>query len=321
MKNTKVVVANQKAINYFLSLNPVEAKLTLWSMTMIKGEEKLEDSPVTGCRIISRMYDGVIQAKFAKELAAKLAEAYSANNSGALLTKKTAESYTEVNHRKLREALGLYGFDYVLTVLRYSKANIHKEGCKIDEKSLLKSLRWEERRECEDIAYSNMFHRTKGLELLGFGIMAPVLLEYSFVIANLYEQAIPLEGNVDIFNLFGSKAIESQAKQAPEEKALTVRQMKIHLLQYAELIESFYNVKKPEIPAEFDEKELVEGSMTYKLAQKNLLKDSEKVIQYVLDNRAYADVCKKLEAEFTDDEIEVIVNESDKVRDLIKNAW
>lgn len=314
MKTTATtVIANRNAENYFLLLNPIQAKKVLWVMTSLKGDQRLSESKVPEVHHIARFYDGVIQSEFAKQLAKNLAAKYAEKHPGILLTKKMAEAYTEVNHGKLLAALGVHGFDYVITVLRNGKKHVSAPENGISEKHMLKAMRWEEERENQDKEKSNAFHRRKGLALVGFNDMADELVQYSFVIANVYEQVSPEDAKVI------STVQAEEAEERTETKEMTNRQMKIHFIERAELIEEFYSTEKPTVPVGFPEEELVEGSMLYSLAEKDMFKDSNKVIEYVRKNNAYTAMYQKLQEEFSAEEVEKILQKMDIIKELIRS--
>lgn len=303
MKNpVSVTHSHIKASEYFCTLDVLEAKQVLFSLSIIDGEQKLSDSEDAKAKYIAKMYDGIITAKFARELIKILAEKYLFHNPGALMSQKEAKLYTEVNHAKLIDTFGVCGFDYVLTVLRQGKAKVQSPNSKIDEKGLLQALRWDERREGMSTEASNQYHRRKGLELLGFEVIPEELITQSFVIANVYEQITPGVNKVAI---------------AP----LSVRSMKIRFIEKADIIERYYSAKQPEIPEGYDKAMLSEGSMLFTLAKNGQLKDSEIILEYYKAKAEYEAVSKSIEKEFSESDLEVIRNNAEVIKELIKNAW
>lgn len=297
---TNTIISDRNAVNYFCLLNEVQAKKVLFGMSQLKGDQRMSDSNIPEVRHIAAFYDGVIQATFAKELAKKIAEEYSKRYPGVLLTKKAAQAYTEVNHGKLMTELGHHGLDYVLTVLRNGKAYVANPANGIEEKHMLNALRWMERREDQDKEKSNLHHHKKGLELLGFGDMAKELVQYSFIIANLYEQVTP-EGKVNV-------PVEEVAESAvePENKQFTPSEMLVHFIEKAGMIKDFYGSTAPAIPEGYATEELTEGSLVLALAGKGLLKDSEAVLTYVEQQKVYALLIARMNEEFTKAELEAI---------------
>lgn len=297
---TNTVIAERNAVNYFCLLNDVRAKLVLFALTRLKGDQRLSDSSIPEARHVAGFYDGVIQASFAKELAKKFAEEYSKKYPGILLTKKTAQAYTEVNHSKLLTELGYHGLDYILTVLRNSKAYVADPANGIVEKHMLSALRWVERREDQDKEKSNAHHRKKGLQLVGFGDMANELLDYSFVIANMYEQVTPA-GKVNV------PATEEVAEVTESEvKEITPAEMLVHFINKAGMLKDFYGSKEPTIPEDYTADELADESTVVALATKGLLKDSEAVLNYVEQQKAYDGICALMNEEFDAAELEAI---------------
>lgn len=304
MKNTNTIIADRKAINYFCLLSEVRAKLVLFTMCRLKGDQRLSDSFIPEVRHIAAFYDGVIQSAFAKELAKKFAEEYTKQYPGTLLTKKASQAYTEVNHGKLLTELGHHGLDYVLTVLRIGKAYVANPANGIEEKHMLNALRWVERREDQDKEKSNAHHRKKGLELLGFGEMARELVNYSFIIANLYELVTPgAKVNVPTEAVAESVVEPVMAK---ENKQLTAKEMLNHFIDKTGLLKDFYGAKAPAIPEGYAADELTEGSMVLALAGKGLLKDSEAVLAYVEQQKVYAALVARMKEEFVEVELEAI---------------
>ncbi|MBQ8042688.1 MAG: hypothetical protein IJV71_09710 [Lachnospiraceae bacterium] len=314
-KTAAIIIADQKAIDYFCLLKPVQAKKVLFAMSLLKGDQRLGDSNVAEARHIAGLYDGVILAAFAKELAANLASEYSKSHPGVLLTKKKAEAYKDARYRKLSDALGLYGLDYVVTALQQSKAYIADPHNGIDEKHMLQALRWVERKEGVDPETSNDRHRRKGIQLVGLGDMMEVLLPHSFAIASVYELVTPGVQNVP-------GAVYAEEEDEDEEPVpMTVLDMKIHFIENAHLLQDFYGTKKPEVPEGYDVSELAEGTPTYSLAQKDYLKNSEVVLKYVEDDKLYKSCIDRLNEVFSEEEIQVIQEHAETVQQLIKNAW
>ena len=307
---TNTIISDTNATKYFCLLNEVRAKKVLFAISMLKGDQRLSDSNIAEARHIAGFYDGVIQAAFAKELAKKLAEEYSKKHPGAILTKKKAQAYTEVNHRKLMDSLGCCGLDYVLTVLRAGKVYVANPANGIDEKNMLNALRWVERREDQDKEKSNTHHRKKGLELLGFGDMATVLLEHSFTIANLYEQVTP-EGKVE------SESEEMDEAAEVEVKELTPGEMLAHFASKQALLKDFYGTEPPAVPEGYTEDELKENSMVLSLATRGILKDSEAVLAYAERKAAYDVLIQRMEQEFAKEELEAIQNHKQFICNLL----
>lgn len=315
MEKTAIIIAERNAIDYFCLLKPVQAKKVLFAMSLLKGDQRLGDSNVAEARHIAGFYDGVISAGFAKELAAKLAEEYSKLHPGVLLTKKKAETYTDARYRKLFDALGLTGFDYVITALQQGKAYVANPANGIDEKHMLSALRWDERREGFDPETSNDRHRRKGIQLVGLGDMMEVLLPYSFVIASVYELVTP-----GIQNVPGAVCAE-ETEEDEELAPMTVLDMKIHFIENAHLLQDFYGTRKPEVPEGFVEDELHEGSRTYILAQQEMFKNSKVVLDYVEQKKMYVSCIERLNEVFSDEEIRIIQEHSETIQQLIKSAW
>lgn len=313
-KTAAIIISERKAIDYFCLLKPVQAKKVLFTMSLLKGDQRLGDSNVAEARHIAELYEGVITASFAKELAATLASEYSKLHPGALLTKKQLEAYKDARYAKLHDVVGSYGFDYVVTALKLGKAYVSNPDNGIDEKHMLNALRWEERREGVDAATSNDRHRRKGIQLVGLGDMMDALLPYSFIIANVYElvtpgvQAIPT-------------AVFPEDEDHQEQEPMTVLEMKIHFIENAHLLQDFYGTKKPEVPEGFAEDELVEGSRTYVLAQQDMFKNSKVVLDYVEQKKMYMSCIERLNEIFSDEEIEAVQQNEAAIKELIKNAW
>lgn len=312
-KTATIIIAERKAIDYFCLLKPIQAKKVLFAMSLLKGDQRLGDSNVAEVRHIAELYDGVINAAFAKELASKLAGEYAKLHPGLLLTKKKAEEYTDASYRKLLDALGLYGFDYVVTALHQGKAYVANPNNGIDEKHMLNALRWVERREDVDRETSNDRHRRKGIQLVGLGDMTEPLMPYTFIIASVYELVTPgVQNATDVV----------YAEEEDEEPVpMSVREMKIHFIKNANLLLDFYGTKKPEVPEGFAEEELVEGSRTYVLAQQDMFKNSKVVLDYVEQKKLYEACAEQLKETFSDDEIVAIHQNEVAIKELIKNAW
>lgn len=324
---TAIIAADKKATSYIQMMSPLQAKKVLFAMTLLKGDQRLSDSRSSEVRTIAGMYDGfVIQGKAAKELAAKLAKAYAEKYPRVLLTKKSIAQFTDARYRKLLEAVGEYGFDYVLEALRHGKAYVNNPGNNIDERQMLRALRWTERRENQNADESNAYHRKKGLQLAGLGDMADVLVEHSFAIANVYEMVEPAgTGNFlkpagDLIP--GEETVENQEDaQVNGRLPLTIREMKIHFIEKWGLLEDFYGSNKPVCPTGYSEEELVPDSVIVGLAHKGLLKDSQEVLAYVDMTGRYTGLMERMENEFSSDELDVIKGKPDKVKALISNAW
>ncbi len=315
-KTVATIIADQKAAEYFCLLTPVQAKKVLFAMSRLEGNQRLGDSNVAEVRKIAEFYDGVITSHYAKELATYLASEYAKKTPRVLLTKKQVEEYTHAKYRKLYDALGIYGFDYVITALAQGKAYVANPENGIDEKNMLSALRWDERREGENPVISNNRHRRKGLQLVGLGDMVDVLMPYTYIIASVYELITPGTHIVsDMANM------TEQEEVAAECTPVTVRDMKIHFIENAHIILDFYGTIKPKVPEGFFEEELVEGSTTYLLAQRGLVKDSKAVLQYVEQNKLYTACLEKLHEIFSDEEMTTIQEHKEVIRELIKNSW
>jgi len=313
-KTAAIIIADRNAIDYFCLLKPVQAKKVLFAMTLLKGDQRMGDSNVAEVRRIANFYEGVINANFAKELAANLAAEYSKLHPGVLLTKKQAEAYTDARYGKLYDALGLYGFDYVITALKQGKAYVAEPANGIDEKSMLQALRWVERKEEVDKEASNFKHRNKGLQLVGLNDMKNELFPYTFIIASVYELVTP-----------GIQSVPSDAygdeNKEEEEKPMTVREMKIHFIENAHVLLDFYGTTMPTVPEGYGIDELEEDTLTYSLAQRGLLQDNEVVLQYVEKKKVYESCIACLKDIFSDEEIEIIREHAETIQQLIKNAW
>lgn len=310
-KTAEIIVAERKATNYFCLLNHVQAKKVLFAMSLLKGDQRLGDSNVVEAQHIAKLYDGVITASYAKELIAILAAAYSQKHPVSLLTKKQLEAYTDARYVKLRDALGHYGFDYVVTVLKQGKAYVADPANGIDEKHMLNALRWEERREGVDPASSNERHRRKGLQLVGFGDMIEVLLPYTFFIASVYELVTPGGQNVPV-----AEYVEDE--EADDNSEMTKVDMVADFIVNAHLLKDFYGTSKPMVPEGYHEEELCEGTLIYALAKKDKLNDSEAVLKYVEDMKMYESSQKRLTEFFTEAEIQLITEKADVVRAILR---
>lgn len=325
MKNatTNIIFADHKAIDYICKMRPVQAKKVLYGMTLLQGDQRLQDSPIPEVRNIAQFYNGAIQAKFAKELAGKLAKAYSEKYPKTLITKKELEKYTHANYRKLLGAVGEYGFDYVLTVLRQGKAYASNHANAVNEEEVLKAMRWDERRPDKDKEQSDVYHHLKGLELVGFDYMAKFFVKYSFIIANVYELVEPV-GNVQR-TMVPEDTVNQETKIEANEnfanEAMSVREMKIHFIREATLIQEFYNNPEPLSPAGYAVDELVEGSVVVALAKKNLLNDSEIVLEYIEEAKRYEEIVDRMSEKFTNEELEVIRRNKAYIKELIKDSF
>lgn len=300
MKN---ILSEMKAKEYFCRLNARDAKKTLFAMDQMTGDERMNESKILEVRHLAELYEGIIQGSFARELAKKMATAYSKEHPGVLMTQKEAQLYTDVNYIKLYTALGLWGFDYVITVLRQGKTMITDPKTGIDEARMLQAMRWNEVREDRDASVSNYYHHKRGLELVGFDIgIVELLVSQSYIIANVYEQvtASPVQFKV---------------------QTTSVRKMKIHFIEEADIIEAFYQAEQPEEPKGYDKTQLAEGSMLLDLAKKGQLKDSEVILEYYESKVKWDAASKRLTKEFSEEECEVIHNNPDTVKELIKSTW
>lgn len=321
-KTAEIIIAERKAVEYFCRMNPLQAKKVLYAMSLLKGDQRLGDSSIPEARHIAEFYEGVINAGFAKELASLLAEEYAKVHPGVLMTKKQAEKYTDARYRKLFDAIGHYGFDYVVTALERGKAYVADPANGIDEKRMLQALRWVERNE-EDQEASNYRHRKKGLQLVGLGDMNRELLPHTFVIANVYELVAPAAKKLEDLDKedLDKQCLDEPVNQPVVPREMTVRDMKIHFIQNAHLLQDFYDAPKPVVPEGYAEDELVEGTGTYALAKRGLLKDSEAVLSYV-EQKSHYDACvKQLEKIFSEEEIAVVYVHAEAVQELIKNSW
>lgn len=306
MKNNDMM-AVLKAEVYFNTLTPVQAKKVLFVMSRLGNGERMSESNVPEVKCIADMFDGVIQGNYASELAAKLMAAYTKEHPGTFMTQKGTKVYTDADYSKLLAALGLKGFDYVLEALRIGKAMVQAPDSTVDEVCMLQALRWKEVREDRNVYLSDRHHHTRGLELLGFGEMASILMDYSFIIANVYEKVIPMGRPV--------------VMEAAEMVTTSVRQMKIHFIEEADIIEAFYAVNQPVTPKGYDKSQLAEGSLLIDLATKGQLKDSETILEYYKAKAAWETAVKRLQKEFSDEECQMIRDNPDVIQALIKDTW
>jgi len=315
-KTAEIIIAEQKAVSYFCRLSPIQAMKVLFAMTLLKGDQRLGDSNIYEVRRIASFYEGVIPANFAKELATKLEAEYSKKHPGVLLTKKQAETYTDARYRKLYEAVGFYGFAYIVPTLESAKVYVANPANGIDERHMLNALRWEERREGVDAESSNERHRWKGIQLVGLEEFASILLPYSFVIASVYELVTPGIRNIPI------ETYDEDEEDAKEEPVpMTVLDMKIHFIENAHLLRDFYGTSKPTVPEGYAEDELVEDSCTYALAKRKLLADSEAVLKYVEQKKLYESCTSLLSEIFSEEEIQAIQEHAETIQHLIKSEW
>lgn len=310
-KTATMIISERNAIDYFCLLSPVQAKKVLFEMAMLKGDQRLGDSKLAEVRKIASFYDGVINANFAMELAALLATEYNKLHFGVLMTKKQAEAYTDARYRKLYEALGLYGFDYVITALKQGKAYVANPDNGIDERHMLNALRWEERREDVDVATSNDRHRRKGIQLVGLGDMMEVLLPYSFLIASVYELVTPAVQSV-------SGAEYPQSESADEEADMTKADMVAMFIDNAHLLKDFYGTPKPEVPKGYFEEDLYEGSHIHALAVQGMFEDNKPVLKYVEGIKMYESCQKRIAEVFTEAEVRVITEKAETVQEILR---
>lgn len=301
MKN---ILSEMKAKEYFCRLTPVQAKKVVFVMSRLGNGERMSETTAPEVKHIADMFDGVIQGSYASELAASLMASYIKEYPGSFMSQKEAKTYTDADYGKLYTALGLKGFDYVLDVLRAAKALIHEPASTVDETRVLQALRWKEVREDRNAQISDIHHHKRGLELMGFGEMAEILKDYSFIIANVYEKIVPAGRPIVM-----------------ETTVSSVRQMKIHFIEAADVIEAFYSVEQPVEPKDYDKAQLAEGSILLDLATKGQLKDSETILEYYKANVAWESAEKRLKKEFSDEECEVIRKNPEVVKELIKSTW
>ena len=309
-KTAAIIISDANAISYFCLLSPVQAKKVLFAMSLLKGDQRLGDSNVAEARHIADFYDGVITAGYANELAALLAAEYAKVHPGVLITKKQAEMYTDARYRKLYEALGLYGFDYVITALGLGKAYVMNPVNGIEEKHMLSALRWDERREGMDPATSNDRHRRKGIQLVGLGDMMEVLLPYTFIIASVYELVVPGGQNVPV--------VEYVKDEANDDIQLTKADMVADFIDNAHLLKDFYGTSKPETPVGFPVEELYEGSYTHTLAKQGMFKDCDVVIKYVEGIKMYESCQKRIAEVFTEAEVKLITEKAETVQEILR---
>lgn len=309
-KTAEIIISDRKAIEYFCRMTPVQAKKVLFAMNLLKGDQRLGDSNIAEARRIASFYDGVINAGYAKELADMLAVSYSNIYPGVLLTKKKAEEYRDARYVKLRDALGLYGFDYVITALGLGKAYVMNPENGIEEKHMLSALRWDERREGVDAETSNDRHRRKGIQLVGLGDMTEVLLPYTFAIASVYELVTPGGQNVPVAEYVEDEEVDDNAE-------MTKADMVADFIVNAHLLKDFYGTSKPMVPEGYHEEELCEGTLIYALAKKDKLNDSEAVLKYVEDMKMYESCQKRLTEFFTEAEVQLITEKADVVKAIL----
>ena len=305
MKNSTIVIADRNAINYFCLLNPVQAKKVLFAMSLLKGDQRLGDSDMAEVRRIAACYDGVINAAFARELAAKLAAEYSKLHPGVLLTKKGAESYTHAKYRKLHEAFGIYGLDYVVTALANTKAKIADPTYYVKEVPMLMALR---KNEADKEEKFNVHHRRRGIKLAGMADFVEVLLPYSFDIASVYEMVSPVNYIQEY----------TETEESEEAAPITIGEMVLHFVENAPLLKDFYGTSKPVMPEAYLEEQLSEDSFIYALAKKNKLDDSEVVLNYVEQKKLYESCAEKLAAVFTEAEIRLITEKGETIKEILR---
>lgn len=310
-KNAAVIISDANAINYFCRLSPVQAKKVLFEMSLLKGDQRLGDSNLAEARKIAGFYDGVITAGYANGLTGILVNEYTKAHPGTLLTKKQVEAHTDARYRKLYEAVGLYGFDYVVTALKLGKMYVANPANGIDEKHMLNALRWDERREGLDVAVSNDRHRRKGIQLVGLGDMMEPLLPYTFIIASVYELLIPDEQNVPA----AEYAEESTSSEDIQE---TKADMVAVFIENAHLLKDFYGTSKPEVPEGFFAEDLYEGSHDHALAKKGMFLDSEAVLKYVDGIKMYESCQKRISEIFTEAEIQVITEKAEVLKEILR---
>ena len=310
-KNAEIIIADRKAMDYFCRLSPIQAMKVLFAMTLLKGDQRLGDSNIYEVRRIASFYEGVINANFAKELAVKLEAEYSKKHPGVLLTKKQAEAYTDARYRKLYDAVGFYGFAYIVPALESAKVHVANPASGIDERHMLNALRWEERREGVDAESSNERHRWKGIQLVGLEEFP-----YSFVIASVYELVTPGVRNIPM-----EMYVEEEDEEQGEKEPMTVLDMKIHFIENAHLLRDFYGTSKPVVPEGYGMIELAEDTPTYALAQQGYLINSEVVLKYVEDDKLYKSCVARLNEVFSEEEIQVIQEHAEAIQQLIKSDW
>lgn len=300
MKN---VMSEMKVREYLGRLTEVNVKKVLFALGRMSGFERLEDSDIPELKHIADMFDGIITADFARQMAAALAEDYASKHPGVLMNKKDIKQYTHANFVKLYDVVGLRGFDYVLAVLREGKARVANPANGIDEERMLKAMRWEEARPDHDVALSNNYYHKRGLELLGFGEVAEMLKQHSYLIANCYELVI------------------ASAPASVDTPKSTVRQVKLHFIEKAELLQAFFAAEEPMAPKGYDKAQLAEGDMLLTLARKGQLKDSAEVLAYFEAKIRWDNVWQQIHDEFASDELAVIKEKPDAVKVLISNDW
>lgn len=315
--NLSVIVYEKKAADYVCTLSPIQAKKTFFALTQLRGDERLSDSRIPELSNIAEMYDGIVQSKYAKELASRLAKTYAETHPGTLSTKKQLAQYTDARYRKLIDAVGEYGFEYVMAVLRIGKGRISMSN-EVDERQMLKAMRWVEQRDTFDAVLSDEYHHRKGLELVGFDAeMIDYLVDHSFAIANVYEIVTP---QVEYWTARLKPAEDLKDEHTVETaQLLSVRQMKVHFIEQAEFIEAFYNLETPVVPDGYAAEDLADA--VFKLAEKGLLTNSEEVLNY-RQQKSRFDTCYELLAqEFDSAEIALIEQKRDAVKELIKDTW
>lgn len=311
-KTATIIISDRNATEYFCLLSSVQAKKVLFAMSLLKGDQRLGDSNVAEARHIAAFYDGVINASYAKELAAMLATEYAKVHPGVLLTKKQLEKYQDARYVKLRDALGHYGFDYVVTALGLGKAYVMNPANGIEEKHMLSALRWDERREGVDPATSNDRHRRKGIQLVGLGDMMEALLPYTFVIASVYELVMPGAQNISVEEHTDEQTV------VVDDVQVTKADMVAAFIDNAHLLKDIYGTPKPAVPEGYMEEELHEGTLIYALAKKDKLNDSELVIKYVEDMKRYESCQKRLADVFTEAEVRVITEKAETVQEILR---
>ena len=315
MNSTEIIAANQKATDYICKMPAVQAKKLLFGITLIEPNKCLSESEIPEVKRLASFYNGIVQAKLAKEIVNMLAKAYSEKYPKSLITKKEIAEYTDARYRKLIDAIGEYGFDFVLTVLREGKARIANPTSRIDEKNMLNALRWEERRSDVDATESNERHHRAGLKLLGFADMVDHLMEHSFTIANIYE----------IVPAVSTKSTPAEVKEseAVKEKPVLnpIHKMKIHFIKEAELIAKFYSSVKPSTPVGYENQNLSKDSTIYDLASKGLLVDSNVILDYIEAMENFKVCESNIESEFSAEEKDILNNKREIVEELIKSSW
>lgn len=296
-------VPHQKTIEYMSSIPTVKVKKTLYALTIIDPYEMLGESNIDEIQKIGDMYEGNITGRYGKELALKIAKSYESKFPNVLLSEEDAKSYIDIRYKKLFEAVGLYGFDYVLTVLQNTKESIENKNSNVDEAQMLNAMRWSERRENHDVTESNKFHRRKGLEYAGFEEISEYLIPYAEIIAGVYELV--------------------KGEQAITNKLMvnSVIDMKIHFLKCNELIRKIYEADKPKCPEGYEEEDLTANSLIIKLAKKGFLTQSVEILEYVNKLDIFNNINILAKSEFSLEELEVISKNKDAILQLIANEW